>query len=131
MKHTHIVPPYATIRIFSLTQVPNVNGAREPKVADEDARFENNEKELSKLKDGFFEWVTKLGDTPSEALDKLLKDENKSSITASAYENVIRHAKHLNSTCPQKDPEHLLFHRYNVACVGILFGVYLKVKLDE
>jgi hypothetical protein len=69
MKHTHVVPPYTTIRIFSLTQIPNVDGARQPK----NKKLTDREKEIRELEDGFFEWVAKFGNNPHESLGKLFK----------------------------------------------------------
>jgi hypothetical protein len=69
MKHTHVVPPYTTIRIFSLTQIPNVDGARQPK----NKKLTDREKEIRELEDGFFEWAAKFGNDPHEILGQIIK----------------------------------------------------------
>jgi hypothetical protein len=140
MKHKHVVPNYGTLRVFSLTAVPNVSGPPEtqafPFLPKEESAIRH--RMVNVVLEEFYEWGRQFGPSPVQALKKLLNyhegaEKREAMVFSKAFQAVLNGASDREERCKvdKNNPAHQETHEQDFSASGILFGIFLKTRIDK
>lgn len=142
MKHTHVVPPYITIKVFSLKQTSNVDVPRKGIAEVPVDKFQQRMAAANKLRADFYKWGQDNGDSAIALLEDFLHDNQpegqpigeQTLIVAATFHNIMKDSRDTAAKCKMKhgSSTHEEIHALDLAARGILFGLFLlEQNLNE